>query len=213
MVIRILFCVLFFASVARASEFTNWLVATTNINPCPEVHKSMTELHSQEASCDYKEPLSDDERCSIELYEITGLYRTVNSALRNDMTQTIAENRLFIDTLTSALAKLPAKSGTIYRYIYLTPDEISSYVVGQKVLQKSFTSTSASENWKVKGKSFGNVFLKIQTRNGHDIYCYSRMKEEKEWLLNRNALFSIDKIVKTADGAEIDVTDLTPPMK
>lgn len=193
---------------ARASEFTDWVVQHQSDVGGFSCHVAETLRKQYGEVCAQDTFLTSDERCAVTLYTLTA-YLNVNEILRS-RSYKIKDIQPFTETLSQALRKLPAQSGMAYRYLRLAPKQIKDLKVGATVTQRGYTSTSINPNWIIAGKDFGNVFLRIHTQKGHDVHCYSTaVNEEKEWLLDRDSVFLIDKVVTTDDGAEIDVTDVT----
>lgn len=214
----IVFILLAFASltttVAQASSpFEQWMNAhaktlgTTSVD-CANMIEINKGFHNP-ARCYYEDSLTPDEQCSLALYT-NQVYILVNRDLREGNAKKLSEIKPFINVLSSTLHKLSSLSGMVYRYVKLSPEEISKYQVGQKILQKGFSSTADNPMWEEMGKDFGNVLFRIQTQSGHDISCYSMVGRENEWLLDRSSVFSVQNIKTSGDKTIIDVIDLGP---
>jgi hypothetical protein len=197
-------------SVAQASQFEQWMnsnaqalgIANVDCANMIEINKGFHEP----ARCYYEDALTSDEQCSLTLYT-NQVYILVNRNLREGKAKKLSEIKPFINVLSNALHKLRPLSGTVYRYVKLSPEEISKYQVGQKILQKGFSSTANNPMWEEMGKDFGNVLFRIQTQSGHDISCYSMVSRENEWLLDRDSVFTVQSVKTVGDKTVIDVID------
>jgi hypothetical protein len=157
--------------------------------------------------------LTEDEKVSLSFYTAYG-YKKINHVLRKSNPNEISQIKPITSMISSALLRLPSRSGLVYRYTSLSNEELKSYVIGEKIVFPAYTSTSADPDWPTRGRKFGPVRFEIQTLNGKAIDCFSAEYDENEWLLDRNSVFEITNVYSDTQRPEITVINLidrTPP--
>ena len=136
--------------------------------------------------------VTDDEIEAVQGY--TGNdYKTINKELRKG--EVSEENQKKVDTINSALDKLPKKRGKVYRGMSLPSninEMLKEYEKGATVNMKAFTSTSESNK---VAASFGAFRMEIDSKTGRDISGLSEFGEgEKEILFKTGAKFKVKTI-------------------
>lgn len=116
----------------------------------------------------------------------------------------VATVRPLIDGIQSALDKLPAYEGVVYRAIKqagMTTDEwnafLSQFVVGDSVALKGLSGSSADFSRMLRGR----VRMTIISKTGRDISSLSNKPEQNEVLFQHNARIEIEKVEFTKEGA------------
>lgn len=145
--------------------------------------------------------LSDSEL--IVLRDYTGpAYGQLNRILRGGMPdpKTQGQKKNFQEVMTykallnSALSKLPAYKGTVYRTTTLPPEVLTEYKVGKTIIHKAFTSASTGFS------SFGDYCFVMKSRTGRAIRAFSQNPSEEEVLFRSGTKFKILKIAEDPRG-------------
>ena len=127
---------------------------------------------------------TDEERRALNGYTRSE-YRAINSGLRAGDVSAFINNRA--DLITQALAKLKPYVGTVYRGTFVSTEKLRSYLSGNVITEKAFTSATRDE-----GQTFnGNVLFTIQSKNGKRVARYSSHKSEAEVLFDQGTQFRI----------------------
>ena len=135
--------------------------------------------------------LTDDEQYAMNSY-ISGDAYVWNDKLRRGEKLTKLEKKKIKD-MDSALEKMPAYQGTLYRSVSDfgiddVQEFINSHVPGKKISFPEYLSSSTS----VYDETFPIQYV-IQSKTGHDIRKFN--SAEKEILFSRDSMFIVKKIV------------------
>lgn len=149
-------------------------------------------LSYYEIGNDFKEyGLTDLELLAIRLY--TGEdYKTINSALRSKQVSR-GVIQYYVQTLDSALSKLPDYKGVVLRGSNLPVAVEKDYVEGNIVSDLAYMSTSKTIKYN------GKYQFKIHSQSGKYVDAISHNKGEEEVLFARNTKFKILKVEAKSD--------------
>lgn len=131
-----------------------------------------------------------EEEAALNNYISSGSY-FINEKLRTSLPLT-KNDKDFVSFLDSALNKLPAFTGTVYRSIasktiYDIAEFWAAHKVGETICYPAYTSTSTE----VYDETMDIQYI-IQSKTGHDLRTYN--SEELEVLFGRNTKFKVVKI-------------------
>jgi hypothetical protein len=149
--------------------------------------------------------LSAGERVAVHAYTHPVLYARLNDHLRAVDGGAAADDRLvqWGRMLSGALGRLPARPGTSYRGVDVTPALLARFEAlapGDVVRFAGFTSTSSVETSALAGE----VMLVIRGRTGRDISALSLTPQEREVLFGPGTRFRvIDRRVTRGPGYDI----------
>lgn len=146
--------------------------------------------------------LTDDEIIAVRSYtsdtakpEFGGLrdYERLNLALRNEDKAALATLRPLIDTLTSALGKLPKFSGKVFRIMNkVEPDVVKSqFRVGEKWVNKGFFSSSHGDPL-----DHGQVLIMVKNTTGGSHVAGVSPFNEREILFPPGATFTVENVLQ-----------------
>lgn len=152
----------------------------------------------------YNGDVSDFERGALLAYKSGGSY-VLNARLRGGVALGETEN-FIVEQLDSALNKLPAYRGRVYRNIQFdglgdsrARDEfVAQHIVGEKVHYQAYTSTSTvSDGYPLEGRY--QVHFVIDGQSGRDMDGFGN-NFEKEILFARDTIFEIADIKYSQNG-------------
>lgn len=116
-------------------------------------------------------------------------HRALNEKLRNG--ELLERDTDYVELLQRALRKLPSVSGSAYRGILLTADEledfVSRYKIGATIAWPSFTSSSLF----IEAAFGGNVLFEIESKNMRVPVLYSQFPLETEVLFSAGSSFRV----------------------
>ncbi|MGW4241940.1 ADP-ribosyltransferase [Nocardia sp. NPDC004722] len=149
------------------------------------------------------DPLTWAERRELRKYTGAGYY-DLNVALRNGYVT--PQHQIRIDTINSALAKLPNYEGVVYRGALLDNEVLARYQLGVVVTEKAFTSTSANESQAFLGNARFNIF----SRYGRSVVKYSSSPWEREVLFFSGSKFLVVRRLEDlgTEKVELDMINL-----
>lgn len=126
-------------------------------------------------------------------------YKAMNTALRGKAPADLVKLEAEIEVASSALAKMPAYEGTVYRQTNLTPANAAKYQVGKTVSEKAFMSTSTSKAATTASPTFaGNTDFVIKSKGGgRMVDMISNFPAEKEVLFAPGTEFKVLKRTST----------------
>jgi hypothetical protein len=130
-------------------------------------------------------PLNVAEQAAVRFYTGRG-YERMNLTLRG-ATPMVPEVGRRIETLSSALAKLPDHIGWVHRGAHLTPGQLGRYRPGAVIREHPFTSTSVA----AEERFSGNTHFIIRSYSGRDIGAHSQVPAEREVLFDRSTRFKV----------------------
>jgi hypothetical protein len=147
--------------------------------------------------------LTREEFAAVRAYT-GGLYRTLNSSLRDGQYAGDLKLQAFVDAAQHGLAKMPKFKGLTSRGITtLTPQMkesmLKTYRVGAIVEDNAFISSSEGE----RAAFSGPVFHRIQSKTGVYVDPYSRHKGEREVLYAPGTQFRVTGMTQTPAGTYI----------
>lgn len=117
-------------------------------------------------------------------------YTAMNGALRGKSMAELAKQEAKILTASSALAKMPAYKGTVYRQAELSAEKLARYEVGETIAEKAFMSTTSSKT----SKFAGNTEFVIKSKGGgKTIDMISNYQAEQEVLFAPGTEFKVLK--------------------
>lgn len=121
-------------------------------------------------------------------------YQAVNRSLRDGAYQSNHELQAFVEAAQHGLAKMPKHVGLSSRGLTLHGTDLtnmlSSYRKGAIVEDSAFVSSSRGET----AAFSGNVYMKINGRNGVLVERYSKYQREREVLFMPGTLFRVDSV-------------------
>jgi len=129
--------------------------------------------------------LTRTESISLHAYSDSA-YKEINKALRA-CTSDLAELRLIIATINSALAKLPDYVGKVYRKTNIPPEVLENYFPGKIIEDAGFVSASLEINNEIHAP---HLFT-ILSLHGKLISDFSLYDYEKEVLFSNSTRFRI----------------------
>ena len=114
----------------------------------------------------------------------------MNEKLRTGVELT-AEEKAFVETLDSALNKMPTYQGDLQRSLYFYSDDdvlsfLKDYQVGNRVSFREYVSTTKGVTYNPEGQV--QIFIK-GAKNGRDISALNQ--KEAEVLYKRNSSFIV----------------------
>lgn len=124
----------------------------------------------------------------------------INPAIRKKTDNLKLLNAL-IETLDSALLKLPIFQGTVFRGVSLKPEIAKGLEVGSIFKDDAYLSTSTSMPY---GGSYQFV---IQSQTGREVFHLSPNPDEKEVLFPRRTQFKITKIYQKNATTFVEMTE------
>ncbi|MGB0455101.1 MAG: ADP-ribosyltransferase [Bacteriovoracaceae bacterium] len=98
-----------------------------------------------------------------------------------------------IDSLVSALEKKTAYTGTVYRVLKMSRNNVKHFKVGEIVTLESFVSTSLNINTYAPSGNDQDTFI-IESKTGTDISSISLYEKEKEILFQTGRKFLVNRI-------------------
>jgi hypothetical protein len=139
----------------------------------------------------------------LALADYTGLgSEDLNFALRSDAVDTSQLAR--IEAINTALTKLPAYDGPVFRGTDLPSEVIAQYQPGEVITEDAFLSTSTDPAVARSPEFEGNVEFRILSSTGRDISSFSMVSDEQEVLFRVGAKFYVlDRIVDPLTGKTI----------
>ncbi len=145
--------------------------------------------------------LSSDDLRAIADY--TGLgSEDLNYALRSGALD--ASQIARVDALNSALEKLPAYDGPVFRGSDLPSAVLAQYQPGEVIVEDAFLSTTTDSAVARSPEFEGNVEFEIRSSTGRDISSFSMIPHEQEVLFRAGTRFYIlAKIVDPLTGKTI----------
>jgi len=151
--------------------------------------------------------LTAEEAAAIRSY--TGsTYRTLNSELRSGRYASKAELQAYVDAAQHGLNKMPKYEGLSSRGMSISPGDLpgvlSTYRAGSVVEEAAFVSSSTGE----QAAFGGNVFLRIQGRNGVNIAAHSKYQGEHEVLFMPGTRFRVDQVKQVNGKYIVDMTEV-----
>jgi hypothetical protein len=147
------------------------------------------------------EPLSPQELSALADY--TGLgHEDLNTALRDGSVD--ASQLARIEALNSALEKLPAHEGPVFRGTNLPPEVLAQYQPGAIVTESGFLSTSRDLTVAQSEAFAGNVEFRIMSKSGRDISSLSVLPDEQEVLFHTDVPFYVvDRRIDPSTGITV----------
>ena len=148
--------------------------------------------------------LTEDEKGAILAYKSSESYK-INAILR-DGDPMDGQTRQFVDSLDSALTKLPIYRGTVYRNISFDDFGgkadmdafLSQFAIGKPMIMDAYTSTSKSvDGHLVDGEHVVN--MEIESTMGRELAGFGN-NSEKEILLRRGAVLLPIEMTVGEDG-------------
>lgn len=125
-------------------------------------------------------------------------HRVLNEKLRNG--ELLQHDIDYVELLMRALRKLPSVSGSAYRGIVLTADEledfVSRYKIGATIAWPGFTSSSLF----IEAAFGGNVLFKIESKNMRVPVLYSQFPLETEVLFPAGSTFRVRFMQHNTNG-------------
>ncbi len=145
--------------------------------------------------------LTSDDRLALADY--TGLgSEDLNFALRSDALDTSQLAR--IEAISTALKKLPAYDGPVFRGTDLPSEVLAHYQPGEVITEDAFLSTTTDPAVARSPEFEGNVEFRILSSTGRDISSFSMISDEQEVLFRAGAKFYVlDRIVDPLTGKTI----------
>ena len=152
--------------------------------------------------------LSNDELFAIVAYTGNGIYRRLNDELRlrDPPSRQAAMQKWggFLWYLLSALGKLPAFQGDVYRGVKVLKDEVLKEYSRTKIIRwAGFSSTSTSFGTAKGFSKAGEIIFKITVQTGRLIQPYSFYQTEDEVLLSPNSELLVISDPYQVDGYTI----------
>lgn len=138
--------------------------------------------------------LSNNEKKAINDYVSSSSY-VINEKLRNNL-ELSAQDRNFVNSLDSALDKMPNYQGNLSRSLYFYSEDavslfMSEYIVGKTIIYHEYISTTKGSIYNPEGQV--QIYIK-NANKGKDISLFNDM--EKEVLYQRESSFNIVEIVE-----------------
>jgi len=156
--------------------------------------------------------MTDLEAGAVVSYSLSG-YDPLNTLLRggkirDDDPKFLASLKEHEILLNSALDKLPAYNGAVYRSAALPNDLLSQYTKGKTIKELGFTSTTSNvevtSNFKEAGSATRTpVLFVINSRKGRSVESMSALPEEKEVIFKSKTNFKVLGIVDTPKENEM----------
>eukprot|EP00727_Mastigamoeba_balamuthi_P000622 m51a1_g10557 hypothetical protein (623) ;mRNA; f:63364-65555 len=154
--------------------------------------------------------LTKDELLAIALYTFdTGqrqqnLYFVLNNDLRVRIANKMEQWCPFLYFIFSALAKLPAFEGDVYRGVDCSEDVCKQYPKGRQVFWSAFSSTTSLSNVAKDLFAAANggkgVVFRLSITSGRNIQPLSVIEEEGEILLSPNSCFVVTEGLHDENG-------------
>jgi hypothetical protein len=120
----------------------------------------------------------------------------VNEALRAQDALGLHKYAPFIAAAKAGLNKLPEYAGTVYRGTWLKEELLTTYRVGEVVVEPAFTSTSASPH----SSYSGNAQFFINSRHGRDVSQVAWSSNEREVIFPPGTKFKVAHVKRGAGG-------------
>ena len=143
--------------------------------------------------------MTDNEIGSLKRYKSSESYK-INAKLRLHGYDNLAKvDKDFVDSLDSALKKLPRYKGNVYRTLLIDdPEELETFVVshgvGEKVTYGAYSSFSKTPDYNDKA----NVRIYVRnSQKGRDMDIVDNGKNEV--LYERNSVFVVSDVVKRGE--------------
>ncbi len=133
-----------------------------------------------------------------------GGYGKINSALTSKSPVLRKRWQPVIDTLNSALRRLPPYTGTVVRRAHGGPENLRGWRRGDPFRFGFFASSS----WGREHVHFGNVRYVIHSKQGREISLLSLVPHEQEVLFPSDAQFRVKSVDKR--NLTIELEDLPP---
>jgi hypothetical protein len=134
-------------------------------------------------------------------------YADINAGLRGQEPEQLAAYRAQIAVTNSALAKLPAARGSVFRRVS-AGDWLDEYQEGATVTERAYTSTSNDFDTMLGHAGKGSVEFVIRSRTGRDITQLSGKGElENEVLFTPGTRFRVQSRKVDADGTVVIYMD------
>jgi hypothetical protein len=150
--------------------------------------------------------LDHDEMVAIYAYSRAD-YNDMNMGLRGEEPEFLAEYAAQIRVTNSALAKLPAARGTVFRRVK-SGEWLDAYQEGETVTEKAYTSTSNDYDTMLGHAGKGSVEFVIKSRTGRDITQVSGKGElENEVLFAPGTRFRVKSRMIEDDGTVVIYMD------
>ena len=142
------------------------------------------------------------ERFALEAYTAED-YKVINAALRDGKVADLsALHQNVLSNTSSALTRLPAYDGNVYRGMQFKPAELDKFIANAKRAQEggepihmpSFTSTATDRKIAegfTPGGDKGGVIMEMKSKSGRVVDGISEYPEEDEVLFNRGAKFKV----------------------
>lgn len=135
--------------------------------------------------------ITKEELQSLQAYTASD-YRKINRAMISGKLTPEIEKE--VDSINSALDKMPKFKGELYRGMSMPPN-IDNLLIewgkGKEITMDSFTSTSKKES---VAKGFGDFQIKLKSKNGADISSLSEFEDESEVLFKTGSKFKVKSI-------------------
>ncbi len=207
--------------VSRSTELSTVSNVRTPISgyekePLVSLEEAMKPLHEKipdvdeyigaaKANCrEPKDGLTQDESAAIMLYTMeckeNSVYLMVNQTLRSEDQRLIKPWFSYLKLVLTALRKLPAFEGTVWRA--MTRNVSEQYKQGKRGVWWSFTTATLNaailQSHQFLGQQGERTLFSIQCKDGKRLGCHSYFQQEEEILLLPGFCYEVVSVLQTA---------------
>lgn len=152
--------------------------------------------------------LTDEEKVALHTYTMD-FFNHINIILRGYSEQNKQLILPFLNTMTSALKKLPVERGYVTRVALNFPG-IELYKPGSVITERAYTSTSIINEARANIKNYpeNSIFFMIKSKTGRRVRQFSAAPGEDEVLFERGTRFKVKSHQRIGTKRMIEVEEL-----